>query len=213
MTLERILDGALRPPETPHLLSLIPVTALTIAVGWKLLRRHVSGASESRRPSRAADLGVGTLILTFALTEMTGGPTSLLYPLVYAVVAFWVSFAPKSLAWALVLGAVALELVIGAALPRPGGWSLVLSHLSFLALFALLFALFMRGHVAKQNTQFRAQLEEQLESISREAQDFRLTSALSLDSRDLSSEELVRRRRVGSRQSTTRFTNSWALQS
>ena len=198
LTLERILEGAFRPPETPSLLSLLPVTALTIAVGWKLLRRQVGIDGAGKKSGRTADLGIGTLILTFALTEMTGGPTSLLYPLVYAVVAFWVSFAPKGIAWALVLGAVALELVIGAALPRPGGWSLVLSHLSFLALFALLFALFMRGHVAKQNNQFRAQLEEQLESISREAQDFRLTSALSLDSRDLSGEELVRRRRVGS---------------
>ncbi len=198
LTLERILNGGLRAPNPPELFSLIPVTALTIAAGWKLLKYHVDGSVVTRRMSELADLGTGTLILAFALTEMTGGPTSLLYPLIYAVLAFWVSFSPRRLAWALVLGAAALELMIGAMLPRPSGWSLVVSHLSFLALFALLFALFMRGHVAKQNTQFRVQLEEQLETISREAQDFRLTSALSLDSRDLSSEELVRRRRVGS---------------
>ena len=92
LTLERILNGGLRAPNPPELLSLIPVTALTIAVGWKLLKYHVDGSVVARRMSELADLGTGTLILAFALTEMTGGPTSLLYPLVYAVLAFGYRF-------------------------------------------------------------------------------------------------------------------------
>ncbi len=198
LTLERILDGAYRPPSDASILSLLPATALTLSVGWRLLRGDLSNRGDGAKARRLADLGIGTLVLAYAVTEMTGGPTSLLYPLVYAVLAFWVSFSPKRLAWGLFAGSVGLEFLIGAALNRPGGWSLVVSHVSFLCLFATLFALFMRGHVARQNSDFKARLDEQFETINREAHDFRLTSALSLDSRDLSSEELIRRRRVGS---------------
>lgn len=198
LTLERMLEGAYRPPSDTSILSLLPATALTLSVGWRLLRGDLTNRTDGLKVRRLADLGIGTLVLAYAVTEMTGGPTSLLYPLVYAVLAFWVSFSPKRLAWTLFAGAVALECLIGAVLHRPEGWSLVVSHVSFLCLFATLFALFMRGHVARQNHDFKARLDEQFETINREAHDFRLTSALSLDSRDLSSEELIRRRRVGS---------------
>ena len=53
--------------KPPELLSLIPVTALTIAVGWKLLKYHVDGSVVARRMSELADLGTGTLILSFCV--------------------------------------------------------------------------------------------------------------------------------------------------
>ena len=113
LTLERILNGGLRAPNPPELLSLIPVTALTIAVGWKLLKYHVDGSVVARRMSELADLGTGTLILAFALSEMTGGPTSLLIHWEAYLLGFVFSTYLAGLWFA------ALEVMIGAMLPRP----------------------------------------------------------------------------------------------
>ena len=83
LTLERILNGGLRASNHPR--SLVATRHCSDYCGCGSSSNIMWMARLLRVVSELADLGTGTLILAFALTEMTGGPTSLLYPLVYAV--------------------------------------------------------------------------------------------------------------------------------
>lgn len=191
--------GVFRHPartSTPQLLALAGLCALVLAKLFARLRPD--------RPTGAHkvwdDLELGTLFIasTFVVIEITGGPDGLLYPLVYALVAFLVAFhgLGHSLYFlALILGA---EAAIVMFQPVPGGWRLFASHASFNILFGLLYALFLRTEVIHRQRSVSRELERRIDAINAEAQDFRLTSGLGLESRELTAEELARRRRVGS---------------
>ena len=149
-----------------------------------------------------ANLELGTLFIAsaFVLIEMSGGPQALFYPLLYALVAFLVAFhsIPVSIYF------ISLILLSEGGIiyfqPESGGLKLFLSHASFTLLFAFLYNIFLRTEVASRKNQMLSEISSHIEGLNSEAQDFRLTSALSLESRDLSREDLKRRRTVSSLQ-------------
>ncbi len=192
--------GVFRGPtvgSTPQLLALAGLSILLVA---RLIERLQRSRASSARAALWTDLELGTLFVAaaFSLIEITGGPSGLLYPLVFALVAFLVAFhtlGPSLYFLTLILG---VEAAINTLQPTPEGWRLFASHASFNLLFGFLYALFLRSEVAARRSRLDQEISSRLDAIAAEAKDFRLTSALSLESRDLSSDEIRRRRNAGS---------------
>jgi len=147
-----------------------------------------------------ADLELGTLFIAtaFAVIEITGGPGGLLYPLIIALVAFLVAFhslVPSLYFMTLILG---VEALIWAWQPAVGGWRLYASHASFNILFGFLYALFLRTEIAQRQASLKREIAEYLERITTEANQFRMTSGMAAEHRELSADEIRERRAVSS---------------
>lgn len=127
-----------------------------------------------------ADIEVSFALVgaSYALIAVTGGLDSSLYPLLYGVVAFAVTFQSRPGVWACLGAAFILELAL--FLPQPFGLSSVvpmLLHLGFLAGAASAHALFLRGLVARHRTRRIRQLRREVENHRQSARDYRLISA------------------------------------
>ncbi|MEM9488237.1 MAG: hypothetical protein AAGC55_03775, partial [Myxococcota bacterium] len=145
-----------------------------------------------------ADIEVSFALVaaSYALVVVSGGGDSALYPLLYGVIAFAVTFQSRPGAWACVGAAILLELAL--FLRQPFGVDSVapmLLHLGFIAGAATAHALFLRGMVARLRRRRQARLRRELEAQRRSARDYRLISAaLGPDSRakrSRSAEELM----------------------
>ena len=166
----------------------LAAAALAAALLVKLAGRV---ATSERRRTRAremvSDLEMGLLLLsaTYVFLSVVGGVTAPLYPLVYALVSFLVTFHPLSVGCPLAAAALGFEAIMaygpgaaaGAAAAFPG-------HAGFIAVFAVLNVAFLHAEVARQRRERRRCLEAEVASMREEARDFRLiSSALSSDSR------------------------------
>ena len=169
---------------------------LTAMLAGKIAAR-VRTTERRRSPQREAfsDAELGLLLLTavYVLLAVSGGATSPVYPLVYAVVSFLVTFHRLAVGLPLAIAAVGFEAVIcfspsaGGALAS-GGVSISVTtfvgHAGFIAIFALLNVVFLHAEVARQRRERRRRLEEEIVSMRQEARDFRLIStALSPENR------------------------------
>jgi two-component system cell cycle response regulator len=161
---------------------------LTALLAYKISAR-VRIAERRRTPRREAisDAEVGLLLLTtvYLLLAFSGGVTSSIYPLVYAVVSFLVTFHRLAVGLPLAAAAIGFEAVLSfgpaasaeAAAAFPG-------HVGFIAVFALLNVVFLHAEVARQRRERRRRLEGEVAAMREEARDFRLIStALSAESR------------------------------
>jgi two-component system, cell cycle response regulator len=146
--------------------------------------------SERRRTQwreNLSDIELGLLLLTAAYVFLAalGGVTSPVFPLVYALVSFLVTFHRLAVGLPLALAAVGLELAMafgpGAA---PGAAGVFAGHVVFIAIFAVLNVAFLHAEVARQRREHRRRLETEVASMREEARDFRLIStALPSESR------------------------------
>lgn len=181
----------------PQLAALAGLATLLLTRLFERVRRPGDAKANG---ARWADLELGTLFVAaaFALIELTGGPAGLLYPLIYALVAFLVAFhsLPYSLYFLTLI--IGTEAAVNLWQPTPDGWRLLASHASFNVLFGLLYALFLRSEIAQRQRDMARAIDEHRRNIDAEARDFRLTSALSLESRELTAEQIQERRRIGS---------------
>jgi diguanylate cyclase (GGDEF)-like protein len=167
---------------------------LTLLLGVKIAAR-VRTAERRRTPRREAisDAELGLVLLTaiYLLLAMSGGVTSVVYPLVYAVVSFLVTFHRLAVGLPLAAAAVGFEAVLsfGPTVPPEQAASFP-GHAGFIVLFALLNVVFLHAEVARQRREHRRRVEEEVASMRQEARDFRLiTTALSPESRVRSREE------------------------
>jgi diguanylate cyclase (GGDEF)-like protein len=142
---------------------------------WKAGRTR----DEEARTARAdVELGAALFVATYVMIAMTGGLRSPLYPLVYAVCAFLVTFHRLAIALPLVAVAMGLEwLLYEAAGPGARHEELMLSHLAFLGFFAGVHALFLHGEVLRQRRALRGTIRREVERLREEARDFRLISS------------------------------------
>src|SRR4029077_21049188 len=132
-----------------------------------------------------AELALVLLTAIYVLLALSGGVTSSVYPLVYAVVSFLVTFHRLAVGLPLAATAIGFEAVLSLspAMP-PEHASLFPSHAGFIAVFALLNVAFLHAEVARQRRDPRRRVEEEVASMRQEAADFRLIStALSPESR------------------------------
>jgi len=133
VSLVQLSRGAFRPGQPSWFDAAAVVGLLTgIAVcAASAIRRRSSGAP--RRPEDELKLG-GSLIAAACIVVAATGP--LLFPIVYLLVAFLVSFLPPLSGVALLGVAVVFDGAI--TLGGPGGWSMFATHAIFLLLFAAL---------------------------------------------------------------------------
>jgi two-component system cell cycle response regulator len=161
---------------------------LTAVLAGKIAARV--GTTERRRtPRREAlsDAELGLLLLTtvYVLLAISGGVTSPIYPMVYVVVSFLVTFHRLAVGLPLAVAAIGFEAVLSFS-PRvaPDLGGVFIGHAGFIAVFALLNVVFLHAEVARQRREHRRRLEDEVASMRQEARDFRLIStALSADSR------------------------------
>jgi diguanylate cyclase (GGDEF)-like protein len=151
--------------------------------------------TERRRSARReafSDAELGLLLLTavYVLLAVSGGISSPVYPLVYAVVSFLVTFHQLAVGLPLAAAAIGFEAVLcfgRAATPGTAAADrgpVFAGHAGFIAVFALLNVVFLHAEVARQRRERRRRLEEEIASMRQEARDFRLIStALSPESR------------------------------
>lgn len=127
-----------------------------------------------------ADLELGALLLVacYAAAQATGGPSSLLHPLVYALVAFLVTFHRLAVGLPLVGLALLLEVGLFRAAGTLATARLALAaHAGFIGFFALLHLIFLQAELLRQRREHRYRIASDLNRARDEARDFRLISA------------------------------------
>jgi two-component system cell cycle response regulator len=167
------------------------VAAAAVLTGLLALKiaARVRTAERRRTPRREAvsDAELGLLLLTtvYLLLAFSGGVGSTVYPLVYAVVSFLVTFHRLVVGLPLAGVAIGFEAVLcfGPAAP-PEASGMFVGHASFIAVFALLNVVFLHAEVARQRREHKQLVEDEVAAMREEARDFRLIStALSPESR------------------------------
>jgi two-component system cell cycle response regulator len=169
----------LRQPSADYARALV-AALLAGALAIKLAAR-VSTGERRRSPRREmlSDLELGLLLLsaTYVFLSVLGGTPSPIYPLVYALVSFLVTFHPLTTGLLLALAALGFEAVMafgpGAA---PGAAAAFPGHAGFIVVFAILNVAFLHAEVARQRREHRKRLEGEVLSMREEARDFRLIS-------------------------------------
>ncbi|HLK91303.1 MAG TPA: GAF domain-containing protein, partial [Polyangia bacterium] len=161
---------------------------LTALLVFKISAR-VRTSERRRTPRREAisDAELGLLLLTtvYLLLAFWGGVTSPVYPLVYAVVSFLVTFHRLWVGLPLAATAIGFEAVLsfGPTAP-PEAAGAFPGHVVFIVVFALLNVVFLHAEVARQRRERRRRLEGEVAAMREEARDFRLiATALSSESR------------------------------
>jgi diguanylate cyclase (GGDEF)-like protein len=161
---------------------------LTLLLVLKIAAR-VRTTERRRTPRREAisDAELGLLLLTavYVLLALSGGAQSTVYPLVYAVVSFLVTFHRLVVGLPLAAAAIGFEAVLAFSPTVPADHAGTFpSHAGFIGVFALLNVVFLHAEVARQRREHRRRVEDEVASMREEARDFRLIStALSGDSR------------------------------
>src|SRR5215831_6877086 len=122
---------------------------LTLLLALKVAAR-VRTAERRRTPRREAisDAELGLLLLTaiYVLLALSGGVLSPVYPMVYAVVSFLVTFHRLVVGLPLAAAAVGYEAVLAFAPSAPADHAATFaSHAGFIAVFALLNVVFLHA--------------------------------------------------------------------
>ena len=167
----------------PALLSgqLLPLSVVTM-FGLTLLLVTVRATAPVRAGRHDAwdelEAGLSLVTAVYVLLAATGGTSSFLYPLVYALVSFlMVVHRSRIVAAVWLLGVAALEVVVAMpTLPRTG-WAPVAMHLTFLGFFAAGNLLVLSSLVRRLRRGHEEEVAETLERMSQEARDFRLISS------------------------------------
>jgi two-component system, cell cycle response regulator len=156
---------------------LVAVLVAKIAGRLRLSERRRSSAREV-----LSDVELGLLLLTatYVFLAALGGVGSPVFPLVYALVSFLVTFHRMRVGIPLALAAIGLEAVMAfGAGAAPGASATFLGHAVFIVIFAGLNVAFLHAEVARQRREHRRRLETEVASMREEARDFRLISTAS----------------------------------
>jgi two-component system cell cycle response regulator len=152
---------------------------------------------------RDLELGAALVVATYVMVELSGGLASPVYPLVYAMVAFVVTFHRRVVGVPLVVVTLGLEaLLYRAAIhggtTEPHARQAALSHATFIGFFALTHFVFLQAEVMRQRRQQRTTLVRAIRNLRDEARDFRLiSSSLAADPKARSRESDEERLAVG----------------
>jgi diguanylate cyclase (GGDEF)-like protein len=167
--------------------SIVAVAALSGLLLGKLARRlKPVPVREGSHPVLAdVELGLILLVSLFATLQLTGGARSPLHPLVYALVAFLVSFHTLPVGAGLVAATLTLEATLFFASPRGAeDRALAAAHGAFIGFFAVVNLVFLHAEVFRQRRAHEARIVSEIIRMREEARDFRvISSALSPESR------------------------------
>ncbi|HEY2746462.1 MAG TPA: GAF domain-containing protein, partial [Polyangia bacterium] len=152
---------------------------------------------------RDLELGAALIVATYVTLELSGGLASPVYPLVYALVAFLVTFHRRLVGVPLIAVTLGMEALltraaIHAGVPEARARQAALSHATFIAFFALTHFVFLQAEVMRQRRQHRTTLQRAMRTMRDEARDFRLiSSSLAADPKARSRESDEERLAVG----------------
>jgi diguanylate cyclase (GGDEF)-like protein len=156
-----------------------PWLVLGAAAVGAVARWGLSGTCLARH---AAENGLLCAVAALALTQLTGGLSSPLYPLVYLLGAGFVLALPLTLALPL-LGAL-LGLDAGLFLAQralPEQWPLLLAHASFTALFASLYHALLGARLLAARQAEGVAVRRRIEEAERSARELRLVATADAD--------------------------------
>lgn len=149
------------------------------------------------------ELGAALVVATYVTLQLSGGLTSPVYPLVYALVAFLVTFHRRLVGIPLVGVTLGMEYLlyrsaVTAGLAQPRARELMLSHATFIGFFALTHFVFLQAEVLRQRREHKNALLRAIRGLRDEARDFRLiSSSLAADPKARSRESDEERLAVG----------------
>jgi two-component system, cell cycle response regulator len=152
---------------------------------------------------RDLELGAALVVATYVMVELSGGLSSPVYPLVYALVAFIVTFHRRVVGVPLVVVTFGMEALLYRAavhggIAEPVAQKAALSHATFIGFFALTHFVFLQAEVMRQRRQHRTTLVRAIRNLRDEARDFRLiSSSLAADPKARSRESDEERLAVG----------------
>jgi two-component system cell cycle response regulator len=137
------------------------------------------------------ELGLLLMVATYVFLSILGGVTSPVYPLVYALVSFLVTFHRLTVGIPLAVAAIGCEAVLAfGPAASPAATAAFPGHAGFIVIFALLNVAFLHAEVARQRREHRRRLDDEVASMREEAREFRLIStALGSESRVRSRDE------------------------
>ncbi len=151
---------------------LVAVLVAKIAGRLRLQQRR---RTSTREVLSDIELGLLLLTATYVFLAALGGVGSAVFPLVYALVSFLVTFHRMQVGIPLAMAAIGLEAAMafgpGAG---PEASSTFLGHAVFIVIFAALNVAFLNAEVARQRREHRRRLETEVASMREEARDFRL---------------------------------------
>ncbi len=188
------ISGRLRPPVPNE--ALIVFAGVWVALLWRTFALYSIALERgaSRSFSRSAQFEIGLLFIaaSASLVATLGGYNGPMYPLFYALVAYFAVFLPWPEASFLFFLMVGLEgtHVLAASTPA----QTYVSHLTFNGFFAVLYAVFLRGDLAQRRFAVKDGISRELEALYEDAREYRLVGALHLQD----AEESEKRRVLGS---------------
>jgi two-component system cell cycle response regulator len=157
-------------------------------------RRRVGVKLAAVEAAHEIELGLLLVTGTYILIVATGGLSSFLYPLIYALISFLLIVNKRRWIAGIWIGAACmLELVVGYATARSGlhgHWGVVAMHLTYLLFFAAGNLLVLSSLARRLRGQHAESVKAELARVRQEARDFRLiASQLPLTSRAVRSRE------------------------
>ncbi|MGA9520798.1 MAG: sensor domain-containing diguanylate cyclase [Myxococcaceae bacterium] len=155
------------------------VVLLLAGIGLSFVRRHRRNAVGAA-PSLREDLEFGaTLIATaYAIVSVGGGP---LFPIVYLLMAFLVSFLPRTAGLTLLGVALVFDALVSLAPPEPSFTQFGI-HAGFLILFAALYHVVLRTRLAMARKAEHDAVQNRIREVEERARTFRLVSSGTQDS-------------------------------
>jgi diguanylate cyclase (GGDEF)-like protein len=163
-------------------MSRIGVTCLFAAwaavFGVRAHRRFAATRTTKQRHRERDDLELGLLLVvgTYGAVQAAGGLSSLVYPIVFVLVAFLVVYTPQWVGFSLVGCAIVVEFSLAAFGPSAVSLHEVLVHAVFIVFFALINLVFTRTEVARMRRSAQKAVEEAKAAMADDARDFRLTA-------------------------------------
>ncbi len=155
------------------------VVLLLAGIGLSAVRRHRRDAVGAA-PSLREDLELGgTLIATtYAIVSVGGSP---LFPIVYLLMAFLVSFLPRTAGLTLLGVALVFAALVTLAPPAPSSTQFA-THAGFLILFAALYHVVLRTRLEMARRAEQDAVQNRIREVEERARTFRLVSSGTRDS-------------------------------
>jgi diguanylate cyclase (GGDEF)-like protein len=144
--------------------------------GLRRMRRHAVGATQLLRD----DLELGGLLVAaaYVVVAIGGAP---LFPIVYLLMAFLVSFLPRAAGLTLLGVALAFDAMVTLGGPHSSPSSF-LTHAAFLALFAALYHLVLSARLTMARKAENEAVRNRIREVEERARTFRLVSSGTQDS-------------------------------
>ncbi len=154
----------------------VVATAIGFFVGIQVRKDGVAGLRRSWLRTGNSGIVASTVVVSFCYLAIakTGEIESLIYPLLYGVIAFASSFAGRQFAWSALLVACALELSGPGLLHGVSRLGTLSVHLLFMAGSFVVHKLFWQTTIASLKSNREAAVLDEIERLRSVAKDFRL---------------------------------------